>query len=124
MHAPLVAGLGMAYFTVSTGTMWTGILIHFLNNLVYMLYNHLYEYAPSFAGRFFSALQALSLVGGASALLLFWRLGKASPHKIHRLRPSRPMPFNKAFHYFVNVPTLLALLYLFWVTSHSVQLNG
>lgn len=63
MHGNLVqapfaflAGLVLGYVTIKTGTLWTGIAIHFLNNSLSIVYSLLYDNGYEKAGELLSVL--------------------------------------------------------------------
>jgi len=43
----LIAGTAIGYFAISTGTIWTGVIIHLLNNLSSVVLSYLYDVRPT-----------------------------------------------------------------------------
>ena len=42
----LIAGIGLGYLSIKTGTLWTGIVIHFLNNMISVSVTYLSDVIP------------------------------------------------------------------------------
>lgn len=65
----LVAGIALGYFAISTGSIWTSVTIHFLNNLLAVIVSSASE--SSVVGIIFSLVSTASVVVGIICLVKF-----------------------------------------------------
>ena len=116
----LVAGLAFGYICCVTGSLWPTIIIHFTNNLYSVIETMLIASAEdekvavilTFAEYFFigvGVICAVAFVRRASAL-------KSGLSK----SPTVIGGGTKAFAYFINIPMIIALLIMLFITSQYI----
>lgn len=77
--AAFVSGLAIAYFTIATGTVWTGVLIHLVNNMIVAAAQYLLAAGLEDAAIFVDTTVAyILLFAGFLCLLLFFALRKTA----------------------------------------------
>ena len=116
-----IAGLAIGYAVVATGTMWTGIAIHFLNNLVSVLMQTAVDNLPEniASAAILGAEVAIFAAGGICAVLYCKRYARTvSLSRGVTLLPTAEK--NKA--YLCTVPMILAILYFVAETARYVEL--
>lgn len=111
----LVAGIGLGYLSVKTNSLWTGIVIHIINNAVSVFFTYLYDYLPEeTVNILYAALLWGMILIGLVALLIF-----RSRTKERKLRKNRSaLSFGEAVRYYLLSPTMiLSMLYMVYVTA-------
>lgn len=118
----LIAGISMGYFSVKTGTIWTGVIIHIINNLLSVILT----YAPDVIGEENSlALQALIIYGfvgaGLAAMVYFYNKTKDTPLSRGR---SVLDATEKTKAYFLNAPLIISAVYFVAMSFLMVTETG
>lgn len=115
----LMAGFALGYLSVKTGTIWTGIIIHALNNSFSTL---IYYLSESYGQEEIVGIYALMLYGTmfAGAVSFMWVLAAT------RKRPlfsggSVLSTGEKVKAYFLNLPMLIAVAYMLFVTAEYIN---
>ena len=105
------AGVALGYINVISGSMWMNILLHFLNNLISVLYS----FALVNAGENMTLLLSLAVTYGVIAIGVAAFVGYAVGNRhFSRLRPGlQPPAAHKAAHFWLMPTLVLALLFLF-----------
>lgn len=95
MPFAIIAGFALGYSSIVTGSLWTGVVIHFLNNFISLMNAFAKVYLPESRFMIFSlitvyGLIAVGVVAGAMYVyhkpeFLHLRLGKYGRHKKSRL---------------------------------------
>ncbi len=67
------AGLALGYFQVATGSIWTSIAIHFLNNGIATIISMYYEKYPHASDLFFYVVEFAIFIIGIIAIILFMK---------------------------------------------------
>ena len=106
----ILAGVALGYVNVVSGSMWTSILLHFLNNLISVLYT----FAMTSAGESATIPLSLLVTYGTIAIGIAAFIGYIfSNRNFMRLRPGTAPRFEKkAAHYWLMPTMLFALLLL------------
>lgn len=110
----LVSAFGLGYFSVKTGTMWTGVLIHMLNNALSVIF----YYIPDVIGEDASAYLQLVLIygmiaAGLAATVYFVNHTKDIPlYKGGSILETQ----EKVKAYFSSVPMIIAIVYFLGVS--------
>lgn len=118
----LMAGFALGYLSVKTGTIWTGVIIHALNNSLSIVVYYLTEHYGQEA------------ILGFYVLLLYGTivLGTASFAYFALRTRNRPL-FNggsvlsageKIKAYFLNLPMLVTVAYMLWVTAEYINMGN
>lgn len=66
-----IAGLALGYFQIATGSIWTGVAIHFLNNGIATVISIYYQTYPNASNLFFIVVEGAITVIGIVAIILF-----------------------------------------------------
>lgn len=114
----LIAGFGIGYFTVKTGTLWTGILIHGINNFISLALSYIMEAAGQEAGALITALSIYILgTAGIIGTVIFVKKNKKNPLSVGDTVLS---PAEKTGAFFFNIPMIAAFLLMLYITSNYV----
>ncbi len=106
----IIAGLALGYVSVVTGSMWMNILLHFLNNLISVLYS----LALTNASETLTVILSIAMTGGVIAIGVIAFVGYAiSNRDFARLRPGLTPVRRKAVHYWLMPTMVIALVLLF-----------
>lgn len=70
-----VAGLALGYVSVATGSIWAGSLVHFLNNLLSVVFALLGESDRAFGNFAYNVISAAVIILGAAAAFMYVRGG-------------------------------------------------
>ncbi len=114
----LMAGFIIGYFTVKTGALWTGILIHGANNFISLALSYIIEQAGEEAGTLLYAfiIYGLGFIGIISALIF-----KVKNRNIKFSDGDTVLgPGEKISGFFINIPMILAFLLMLYITSNYV----
>ncbi|MBQ6020173.1 MAG: CPBP family intramembrane metalloprotease [Clostridia bacterium] len=128
MHGNLVqapfaflAGLVLGYVVIRTGTLWTGVAIHFLNNSLSIVYSLLYDNGHEKAGELLSLL-GTAVGAGVGVLCLVILLVR---RKITRPAKNRSvLPAKSLYGAFFLTPPMILVLIGMVVMTVLFQKNG
>ena len=93
-----IVGIGIGYFVIVTGSMWTGVMIHFCNNMFSGVISILYEFLPE---------KTVNLTRRARQKNIQTKFRKP------RTALSRG---ERTAAYFINVPMIISIIYLLYTT--------
>lgn len=115
----LIAGAAIGYFTVKTGTLWAGILIHMFNNLISLCSAYILELQGQETGAilYTVAVYGLSFIGIVGFLIFSVNNKDKKLHKNQSVLSTS----EKVSAYFLNVPMIIALIIMLYVTSTYVE---
>ena len=116
-----IAGLAFGYYVVATGSIWVGVLAHFLNNAYSVILNYLVEIRPTFADTVYQIVLSVTLVFGLACIVLFWKI--LPHHKLQR-NPSALSNGEKTAAYLLTVPMILAVIQFIAATLQLVDYIG
>lgn len=103
-----ICGIAMGYATLITGSLWTGIIIHFCNNFFAILVSEIYTAFPDMGDLpYLAAVYVIFFLGVASVILL--ALSKSFKISGSTVALSKGKRF-KAF--FLSLPMVVALMIL------------
>ncbi len=117
----LIAGAAIGYFSIKTGTVWTGIIIHALNNLISVFISYAVDILPeeTVTAIYAAILYGLIILGGV-ALILFKLLTSGEKLKDNiTLLTMR----EKISVFIFNPLVLLTLAYMIYVTASYVEIG-
>lgn len=111
-----VCGIAMGYATLLTGSLWTGIIIHFCNNFFAVLTSELYTAFPDMSDLpYLAAVYIIFFVGIASVILL--ALSKSFCFS----KPATVLTKGQRFKaFFLSLPMLAAIAGLAYFILSSV----
>lgn len=119
----LIVGFALGYLSIYTGTLWTGILIHAVNNTVSLAFSYLLEeIEQNAAALLYTALTDLLLAAGAICflVLLLRRRKRPQPPSVRTA-----CTFGQKLGAFLLNPAMpVALAMIVWFTLQFVQKAG
>lgn len=118
-----IAGLGIGYAVCITNSLWTGVLIHFCNNLYSVITAFMIEDIANeeLLDRIYMisliALYVISILGSAIFMML---------KEKRKLTPSFTVssPIQKSSALFINIPMAIAILIMLNITRDYVAFTG
>lgn len=116
-----VSGLIIGYLTIKTGTMWTGIFIHAINNGVSVVISYMSEQIPERAANILSIfiIYALIMVG-TLAFFLFFVMTREKNLK----NPCCQLTLGEKCKAFILNPTMIiTFAYMIYITSFYVEIG-
>ncbi len=115
----LMAGFALGYLSVKTGTIWTGIIIHVLNNSVSLIIYYLRDYMTDeeLTALYVLILYGLILLGAVSFAYFSVRTRKRPLFKGDSLLSTG----EKIKAYFINLPMLIVIAYMLYITAEYVK---
>lgn len=116
----LIAGFGIGYFTVKTGTLWTAVAIHAANNFISTAISYAMDY---FSEEAVSLLYSFALYGFIFfGLIAIWLLKSRNNQKLRGdcLGTSEK---DKMKAFFLNPAMIIALGYMIYITTKFVSFN-
>lgn len=110
----VIAGVALGFATVVTGSLWTGICIHFLNNLASVVYAVLLA-SPynGYAWIFSSGITYSSIIVGAVAVFLYV---SKNPSGFNLRAGEYPRLKGRTAAYFLTPTMLVAVIFLALIT--------
>ncbi|MBQ2774922.1 MAG: CPBP family intramembrane metalloprotease [Clostridia bacterium] len=118
-----IVGLGLGYLAITTGSMWTGVIIHFFNNLFSCVITLLYDYtSETQVNIVYYICVIVFFASGIVCTALF--IQRANKKQIP-IRFKKPAVLNKPAArfgaYIINIPMIIAIIYLIYSTSQYVS---
>ena len=117
----LIVGFALGYLCIRTGSLWTAVAVHALNNTISLVFSYLLErYDETAVNLAYTVLIDALMAAGAICLcvLLFRR------RKRPALSRTTPGFWRKTFWFFCNPPMLVALGLMIWFTMRYVGPAG
>ena len=115
----LMAGFAIGYFTVKTRTLWTGILIHGVNNFISLVLSYIIEIAGEETATLLTAAVIYGFgFAGIIAAMIFSRRNKGiSLDSGDTILTSG----EKVTAFFLNIPMILAFSLMVYITSNYIE---
>ncbi|NLX92379.1 MAG: CPBP family intramembrane metalloprotease [Clostridiales bacterium] len=116
-----IAGLAIGYFVIATGSIWTGVLIHFVNNLFSALLNLLNANSSLSLDTAYAAVMTVAFVLGIACCVIF-----AFNQKRYKLRKTEyPISATRRFfNYIFTLPMIVALAAIAYITLDYIKFGG
>lgn len=116
-----ISAIGIGYFTIVTGTLWTGILIHFINNLIVAVTQYVLSVSGEEAGLELSnILTVIALCIGAASLMVFFLMRKSV--KFENTEKSVLTVKEKFKAYYLSIPMIIAVLIIIYLMRAFITL--
>ena len=114
----LIAGFGLGYLSIKTGTVWTGITIHAANNFISVAISYAMESLPEETVNiiYTFVLYGFILFGLIALSLLRSRKGTMKLREENTLLTTA----EKAKAFFLNPAMIIALCYMLYITAQYV----
>ena len=117
----LIVGFALGYLSIRTGTLWTGIAIHAINNTVSLVFTYLMEQmSEQAAGVLYTIVTDGMLLIGAICFLVLLR---RRPRRAARVRTENGFG-AKTLAFFLNPTMIPALALIVWFTAKFVDKAG
>lgn len=117
----LIAGIGLGYFVISTGSIWTGVIIHFLNNLFSVIISLVQSNTEQSVDFAYTLALSISLVVGLGCVVAYRFAG--SRYRFRRTTlPLRAGPKTAAYAF--TIPMVIAAGLIAWTTHYYVSFGG
>ncbi len=118
-----IVGIGIGYLVITTGTMWTGVIIHFFNNFFSCVITLLYDYLPeSTVNTVYYVCVVLFLLSGIICTLVFMQRARKNHIPTKLKRPTCAYkPLRKFGLYMLNIPMILAIVNLIYTTLQFIS---
>lgn len=115
-----IAGIGLGYAVIASGSLWTGILIHLLNNSISVVQTiAATNLSPEKANLISAVLIGVVIAAGAAALLVY--LFKKEMRVILPLSGIPLRHSEKGSAYLFTPPMVLALAMMVWSTRYYIS---
>lgn len=118
-----VVGMGIGYLVITTGSMWTGVIIHFLNNFFSCVITLLYDYLPEEAVNiiYYVCVAGFFALGIICTLAFLSRAAKKHIPMKFKKPDCIYKPTQRFGLYMINLPMILAIIYLIYITSQYIS---
>ena len=120
----LIAGIALGYLSVKTNSLWTGIVIHALNNFLSLAVSYLMNYIDeTAAGLIYSGIMSVLTVVGLICFAVFYKKQRATEYG---MKPSQTHNgfWSKVGAFFSNPTMIITLGIMFYLTSTFVKKAG
>lgn len=117
----LIAGIGLGYFVISTGSIWTGVIIHFLNNLFSVIITLVQSNTEQSVDFAYTLTLSIALVVGLGCVVAYRFAGSRYRFR----RTVLPLRLGqKTAAYAFTVPMVIAAGLIAWTTHYYVSFGG
>jgi len=118
-----LAGIAIGYAFIVTGSIWPGIIIHFVNNFAASAIGYAVDRGMSEtrAGLIFMVYEVIMVAVGIVCLVLYIK-DKDRPRLLKDT--SSLTKGEKALRFFVNAPMIISIIYMCYSTYFTVVSNG
>ena len=115
----IIAGIALGYVSLVSGSLWTSVIVHFVNNMIAVLYSVVQGlYGEQTAVLFSNVAMYGMLLVGVIALIVY---AVRRPHFL-RLRPGNE-PGAKKFAYYLSPTLLIAAVFLLADTAADIYMK-
>lgn len=116
-----IAGLAIGYFVIATGSIWTGVLIHFANNLFSVVLTLITGNSNLSIDTAYAIVMTVAFVLGLACCVIF-----ALSKNRYRLRKTEyPISAPQRFlNYVFTLPMILALAAITYITLDYIHFGG
>ncbi len=115
----LIAGMGLGYLSVKTGTLWTGVIIHFLNNMISLSVTYLSDVIPEETlNVVYGGLIYILMIAGIFCFSVF---NKKTRHIPLRRNETALSTAERVTAYLLNPTMLAAFVYMILVTATFIS---
>lgn len=117
-----IVGIGIGYLVIVTGSMWTGVMIHFCNNFFSVFISVLYEFLPEATiNNIYYIFLVLFYAAGIVCSVRFVIRAKCRKVSLKFKRPQTLLTKGqRTAAYFINIPMILAFIYLVYTTAQYI----
>ncbi len=115
----LIAGMGLGYLSVKTGTLWTGIIIHFLNNMISVSVTYLADVIPEETlNTVYGGLIYILMIAGIFSFVVFNKKTRHIPLR----RNETALSISERVRIYLLSPTMVAaFVYMLAVTATFIS---
>lgn len=116
-----VAGIAIGYAVIATGTMWTGVIIHFINNFISIMMQVSFDNLPQ--GK--ANIMTLAISGGVVLIgivcALVYKFRYAHAFKLENKKSSLLSNGEKNTAFIVTVPMVIAIVSMLVETVQYIE---
>lgn len=114
----MISAIGLGYFSVKTGTLWTGVLIHIVNNFISIIFT----YIPESLDENLNVMLQLVIIYGSVIAGIIAFASFSSKTKDIPLQPGGSVleTKEKLKAYFLNGPMILSVLYFVFISVSGI----
>lgn len=120
----LIVGIGLGYITVKTGSLWSAVIVHALNNFISTVITYLQESSILSEAAvnilYVFIVYGLIFIGSICLVLFMLKARRSAPPVSYNGYLS---PFEKAKAFIMNPPMIFAVIMLFVGTSQFIELK-
>ena len=118
----LISAFGLGYFSVKTGTMWTGVIIHIINNFISVLF---YYIGDSIDENLNTLIQLVIIYGSVFVGVIAFAYFVSKTKDIPLMKGGSILSTGeKVKAYFLNVPMIISVIYFIVVSVAGVTEKG
>lgn len=118
----LISAFGLGYFSVKTGTMWTGVIIHIINNFISVLF---YYIGDSIDENLNTLIQLVIIYGSVFVGVISFAYFVSKTKDIPLMKGGSILSTGeKVKAYFLNVPMIISVIYFIVVSVAGVTEKG
>lgn len=117
-----IAGISLGYFCIKTQSIWTSVVIHFLNNLLSVAFSVYFEKNPEASSLPYLIIMATILVIGAAAMLVFKKTYTLKVKKDSTVMNEKKFLRNAAF--FATPTTVMALFFALYTSINLMRITS
>lgn len=116
-----ISAIGIGYFTIVTGTLWTGILIHFVNNLIVAVTQYVFSSSGEETSLKLSYIMTeIALCVGAVCLFAFFLVRKTG--RLNETGNSSLTRKEKFKAYYLSIPMIITVLIIGYLMRAFITL--
>lgn len=118
------AGLALGFAAVKTGTLWTGVIIHFLNNSIAVISEAILANTSETFLSIFSVIMYAVVIGLGVLCTILYTKRHPNPVKDLYRGPQLLSTKEKTVPVFVNPPMIIAIIVMFIETAQYINFKG
>ncbi|MEI6579372.1 MAG: hypothetical protein WCN92_07895, partial [Eubacteriales bacterium] len=116
-----IAGISIGYFVIATGSIWTGVLIHFANNLFSSLFSLVSSKTDAALETPYAIIMTAAFVIGLACCMIF----ALNSNRYKLRKPEVPISVGRGFaNYIFNMPMIAALAAIVYLTMDYIKFGG
>lgn len=117
----LVAGFGLGYFSVKTNSLWTGIIIHFCNNLISVSVSYLTDIVDENILNAIYGCLIFVLIG--CGILCFVVFNSKTKHIVLKKNQTSLSTGECVVNFLFSPTMIVSMIYMLYVTATFIQKN-
>lgn len=116
-----IAGIAIGYFVIATGSIWTGVLIHFANNLFSSLFSLVSSNTDAALETPYAVIMTVAFVVGLACCMIF----ALNSNRYKLRKPEVPISVGRRLaNYILTMPMIAALAAILYLTMDYIKFGG